>query len=171
MNKRRKFGWPELILLMVPSLALTGWGVWLQSRGPAKPFKLVIDEIKVTKVAKGSSVPPEPNTSGVQVIVFMGHEGPAPKWWGHGVNADSCRVHFTAKGEKDRHDTNAGGYTGVDFDGSRQQYTFTYIGDVPKDSKFLKQATCHVSAVLETQTVPHKKLARAKASITAQKFN
>jgi hypothetical protein len=168
MNKRRKVGWRELILMVVPALALVGWGFWLQSR---RPFKLVIDEIKVAPVSKGTRMPPEPNTRGVQVIVFIGHEGPAPDWWGRGVNATSYRVHFTGKGEKDKHDTNAGGYTGVSFDKSLRQYTFTYTGDVPKDPRFLKQATCHVSASLETQRVPPEKLAAAKASIPAHKFN
>jgi hypothetical protein len=43
---------------------------------PIKPFKLVINELKVTPLPKGPTVPPEPNTRGVQVIVFIGHEGP-----------------------------------------------------------------------------------------------
>jgi hypothetical protein len=174
MNKRHKLGWPELVLLLVPALALVVWGVWLQSRGPSKPFKLVINELKVTPLPKGPTVPPEPNTRGVQVIVFIGHEGPAPDWWGNGVNAPYSKVSFTGKSGKDNRYTSvggSGGYSGVFFDRPRRQYTFTYTGNFPKDPKFLKQATCHVFANLETSRVPHKKLATVKASIPAQKFN
>ncbi|RYF43090.1 MAG: hypothetical protein EOO38_19115 [Cytophagaceae bacterium] len=80
MTKRRKFTWPELVLLLIPTFALVGWGVWLQARGPSKPSKLVISEIKVKPLGRRIISPPDPNTRGIQVTVFIGHEGPAPSW-------------------------------------------------------------------------------------------
>jgi hypothetical protein len=159
MNKRRNFAWRELILLFVPILALGGWALWLQSRGP---FKLVLDEINIKP--QGTILPADLNLREVQVSVFIGHKGSTPPWWGVAANLDNPRVHFTRKGEKDD-GSNVGDYAGVHFDKLRAQYTFVYTGNIPKDPNYLKEATCHISVGLETQRMPSKKLATAKTSI------
>ena len=77
----------------------------------------------------------------------------------------SMRVHFSAKGEKDDNFANFGSYSGPIYDKSREQYTFDYGGEIPKDPKFLKQATCHVFVALKSQIPPfNKRMAAAKAS-------
>ncbi|RYZ89748.1 MAG: hypothetical protein EOP04_05985 [Proteobacteria bacterium] len=166
MNRRRNFVWREILLLLVPTLALVAWG-GLQSRGP---FKLVVDEIKIKPhdtihPAKGTL----PAYREVQVIVFIGYEGPGPSWWGVGANLDNPRVLFTTKSEKDD-GSSVGSYANMNFDESRGQYTFIYRGNIPANPNYLKESTCHISAGLETRRVPVKKLATAKISFPAGQF-
>jgi hypothetical protein len=165
MNQRRKPRLAELALVLLPALALAAWAFWLHERGPFQPFKLVLAKPVVRVLPKGPFVESTPHTKGVEVIVFIGHQGPAPSWWGVGVNGSTQRVRFTAKGEKDDHFTNVGSYTGIDYDKARGEYSFVYKGEIPNDPNFLKQATCHIAVMLVTQSVPVKKLSGARASI------
>jgi hypothetical protein len=166
MNKQRKLGW-EIILMLVPVIALTGWGIWSVNQGP---FKLVIQEVKVTPLPKDAFFrnAVTPGNKGIKVFAYIGYQGRAPAWWGVSVDSAS-RVHFTKRGVKDDHNANVGYYPATVFDKSRGQYIVFYEGELTKD--LLKQATCHVSVRLRTQRVPSEQLAFAKASIPAHELH
>ena len=166
MNNRKK-GWREIGWLLAPVLALGCWGAWMQIRPLRKnePFKLTIDEIKVSTPVKGRMTTNETNVRPVEVDVFVGHQGAKPAWWGKGMNPANFRVHFTAVGKKDLHNENVGGSGGVSWDKSRGQYFIHHSGRIPKTPNFLNHATCHVSIELSSQTPPYPKVAKAHADI------
>ncbi len=154
--------WREVSLLLAPILLLVYLGVWLPNR---RPFKLIVTKVNATRLPKGPFGNSEPNTKGVEVIVFLDHEGPTPSWWGKQFNAGAGRVHFTAPGEKDDKYTNVGMYQGVSFDENRNQYIFGYKGEIPKEPSFLKNSTCHISVAFDSQTPPFGRVACVKASV------
>ena len=162
---------PQILLMLLPVVALGIWGLWTQKQAPVKiePFRLVISEVQITTLPKSPFTNPDPKARGVQAQIWIGHRGEAPAWWGEDVNPANPRVVFLAPKQKDDGGNN-GNYSGTEYDKKRNQYSLVFKGEIPRTPLFLETSTCLIESGLETQMQPPKPLASIRTSIPTRQL-
>jgi hypothetical protein len=155
----------ELTLLVLPIL---GFGAYVLTKPTPKPevAELIIKETEVRwmPVFRNQKGKPPIQKRWTKMTISFGYKGDKPDWWGRQQNDNlniDTRINFTTANQ---HFSQADKYSHVDYEPTKEIYSFVFQTELPEKQFFLNNANCNISIVAMDQETPRNQLGKVSTS-------